>query len=141
MTEDPSDLRVEDTDMVDEKREPSISSGSPGSSDGDEPAAVRRPWTKRTFKRARRSRASSGSMPPLGVSSGSDKDLDEEATAAQAAWRSRHRSSPEQLLVDARRNAAEFEARYHAASLAPPLHPETGETFAELPGVNLEMMD
>ena len=93
------------------------------------------------------SRCSSGSLPPLADSSGSDKEPCEEDAEAHASWKSRQqrqvaRSSPnDELLEEA--------AEYVAAALArPPLPPPVepvcpaGEPQAE-PGCasDLSMMD
>jgi hypothetical protein len=93
------------------KSEPSSSDASATSSDddgrgpptspGDEEVhpAVRRPWKRRAFKSRRRkrrrrsaapcSRASSGSIPPLGMSSGSDKEPCAEELEAHAKWKAK----------------------------------------------------
>jgi hypothetical protein len=174
-----------DVDAAEEMRDHSSSRSSSASSDergsptgsGEEleHPAVRQPWTTRNFKTgsrrnrrrssaAPRSRASSGSVPPLADSSGSDKEPCEEDLAAHAKWKSKYRAAPdpvsdevlreaaeyeampmaasrdplaEEILMEHRQRAAEFEASYYAASLAPPLQPRE-ETSGV---VDLDMMD
>jgi hypothetical protein len=105
MVEDPTEPLVD----AKVKIEPSSSDASATSSDDDEQGpptspgdeelhpAVRRPWKRRAFRSRRRkrrrrsaaprSRASSGSMPPLGRSSGSDQEPCAEELEAHAAWK------------------------------------------------------
>ena len=98
------------------KSEPSSPDASESSSDGRGPPtnpgddevhpAVRRPWKRRAFKSRRRkrrrrsaapcSRASSGSIPPLGRSSGSDKEPCAEELEAHAKWREKMKRRSEE---------------------------------------------
>jgi hypothetical protein len=114
MVEDPTEPLVD----AKVKIEPSSSDASATSSDDDEQGpptspgdeevhpAVRRPWKRRAFRSRRRkrrrrsaaprSRASSGSIPPLGRSSGSDKEPCAEELEAHAAWKEKMKRRSEE---------------------------------------------
>jgi hypothetical protein len=172
-----------DVDAAEEMRDPSSSRSSSASSDeqgtptgsGEEPEhpAVRQPWTTRNFKTgsrrdrrrssaAPRSRASSGSVPPLADSSGSDKEPCEEDAVAHAKWKSKYRAAPDQVLDEReaaepgttympfpdplademlavhRQRTAEAEASLYAfSSLASPLQPREKASSS----VNMDEMD